>query len=94
MRRSLPACTVISAPSSRRAGGAAVLEDLYPVQPAGRPSVVALPGHVGVSNAGQVLDEPLPVINRGATSLIAYMTATVSCDHADAAATKKRRRHN
>jgi anti-anti-sigma factor len=59
-------------------------EDLYPVEWAGRQAVVTLPEHIGVSNAGQVREELLSVINRGATTLIADMTATVSCDHAGA----------
>jgi PAS domain S-box-containing protein len=46
--------------------------------------VVALPEHIGVSNAGQVRDELLSVINLGAVTLIADMSATVSCDHAGA----------
>ena len=61
-----------------------MLEDLYPVQWAGRQAVVALPEHIGISNAGQVREELLSVINRGATTLIADMTATISCDHAGA----------
>jgi anti-sigma B factor antagonist len=60
------------------------LEDLYPVEWADRQAVVTLPEHIGVSNAGQVREELLSVINRGATTLIADMTATVSCDHAGA----------
>jgi anti-sigma B factor antagonist len=46
--------------------------------------VVTLPEHIGISNAGQVREELLSLINRGATTLIADMTATVSCDHAGA----------
>lgn len=61
-----------------------MLEDLYPVRWAGRQAVVTLPEHIGVSNAGQVLDELLSVINRGATSLVADLTATISCDYAGA----------
>jgi anti-anti-sigma regulatory factor len=60
------------------------LEDLYPVEWAGGQAVVTLPEHIGISNAGQVREELLSVINRGATTLIADMTATVSCDHAGA----------
>jgi LuxR family transcriptional regulator, maltose regulon positive regulatory protein len=41
---------------------------------------------VDVSNAGQIGDELLSVINRGARVLIADMTATASCDHAGAGA--------
>lgn len=47
---------------------------------------MALPEHIGVSNAGQVHDELLSVINRGATSLVADLTATISCDYAGAGA--------
>jgi anti-sigma B factor antagonist len=61
-------------------------EDLYPVEWAGTQAVVTLPEHIGISNAGQVREELLSVINRGATTLIADMTATVSCDHAGAEA--------
>ena len=60
------------------------VEDLYPVEWAGGQAVVTLPEHIGISNAGQVREELLSVINRGATTLIADMTATVSCDHAGA----------
>jgi anti-anti-sigma factor len=49
-----------------------------------RQAVVTLPGHIDVSNAGQVSEQLLSVINRGATELIADMTATASCDHAGA----------
>jgi anti-anti-sigma factor len=48
--------------------------------------VVTLPEHIGISNAGQVREELLSVINRGATTLIADMTATLSCDHVGAGA--------
>jgi anti-anti-sigma factor len=61
-----------------------MLEDFYPVQWSGGQAVVALPEHIGASNAGQVRDELLSVINLGAATLIADMTATVSCDHAGA----------
>jgi anti-anti-sigma regulatory factor len=61
-----------------------MLKGFYPVRWAGGQAVVALPEHIGVSNAGQVRDGLLSVINLGATTLIADMTATVSCDHAGA----------
>jgi anti-sigma B factor antagonist len=61
-----------------------VREDLGPVRWAGRPAVVALPAHMDVSNAGQIGEELVSVINGGATALIADMTATTSCDHAGA----------
>jgi anti-anti-sigma factor len=62
------------------------IEDLYPVEWAGGQAVVTLPEHIGVSNAGQVRDELLSVINRGATTLIADLTTTVSCDQSGAEA--------
>jgi len=61
-----------------------VLEDFCPVRWAGGQAVVTLPEHIGASNAGQVRDALLSVINLGAATLIADMTATVSCDHAGA----------
>ena len=45
---------------------------------------MALPGHMDASDAGQIREELLPVINGGATALIADMTATIWCDHAGA----------
>lgn len=61
-----------------------MIEYSYPVRWAGQQVVVALPEHIDVSNAGQIREELLWVINRGAVALIADMTATVSCDHAGA----------
>ena len=55
-----------------------------PVRWARRHAVMELPEHVDVSNAGQIREELLSAINRGAQSLIADMTATISCDHAGA----------
>jgi len=62
----------------------ASLTNSYPVQWRGQHVVVTLPDHVDVSNASQIADELLSVINHGATELLADMTATVSCDHAGA----------
>ena len=70
--------------SPGHAGGLVVPADLCPVEWAGGQAVVALPEHIGASNAGQVRELLLSVINRGATTLIADMTATISCDHAGA----------
>ena len=61
-----------------------MLKDFYPVQWDGAQAVVTLPEHIGASNAGQVRNALLSVINYGAMTLIADMTATVSCDHAGA----------
>jgi hypothetical protein len=63
---------------------AAMPEDSYPVRWVGQQAVVTLPDHLDVSNAGQIEQELLWVISRGATALIVDMTATVSCDHAGA----------
>ncbi len=56
-------------------------DDPFPVEWTGRQAIVAFPRHVDVSNAGQLRDRLLTVINRGAAVLIADMTGTVSCDH-------------
>jgi anti-anti-sigma factor len=50
----------------------------------GGQAIVTLPEQIDVSNAGQIREELLAVINRGAAALIADMTATLSCDHAGA----------
>ena len=69
-----------------RQRAAAMLTDICPVQWTGRQAVIALPEHIDVSNAGPIREGLLSVINRGARSLIADLTATISCDHAGAAA--------
>jgi anti-sigma B factor antagonist len=61
------------------------MSDRYPVRWAGRRAVVMLPQHVGESNAGQIRELLLLVINRGATELIVDMTGTAWCDQAGAA---------
>jgi PAS domain S-box-containing protein len=61
-----------------------MISDAYPVQWSGRQAVVPLPEYFGLSNAGLIREELLSVINLGATTLIADMTATISCDHAGA----------
>ena len=59
-------------------------EDAYPVRWSGRQALVALPQHIDVSNAGQIREELLSVLNQGAEALIVDMTATISCDRAGA----------
>jgi anti-anti-sigma factor len=54
------------------------------VQWTGLRAVVTLPGQIDVANAGQITEQLLSLINRGAAELIADMTATVSCDYAGA----------
>ena len=56
--------------------------DFIPVKWLGDQAIVTLPEHVDVSHAGQLREQLLSVINRGAAVLIADMTVTVSCDHA------------
>ena len=46
--------------------------------------MVTLPEHIGVSNSGQIREQLLELVNRGAAVLIADMTETVSCDHGGA----------
>jgi anti-anti-sigma factor len=58
----------------------------YPVQWTGKQAIVTLPEHIDVTNVGQIRDELLALINHGAATLIADMTATLSCDHAGAGA--------
>jgi anti-anti-sigma factor len=62
----------------------AVPEGSYPEPWAGRQVIVTLPEQIDVSHADQVSKSLLGVINRGATTLIADMTATRSCDQAGA----------
>lgn len=66
-----------------------MFEDTYPVEWNGRQAAVTLPEQVDVSNAGQIREELLSVINRRATVLIVDMSATVSCDHAGAEAVER-----
>jgi anti-anti-sigma factor len=61
-----------------------VPDENLPVRWTGRQAIVTLPEHISASNAGQIRDELLAIISRGAAVLIADMTATVSCDHGGA----------
>jgi anti-sigma B factor antagonist len=63
-----------------------VFEDTYPVQWTGGQAVVMLPEHINAANVGQIREELLALINRGAAALIVDMTATASCDYAGAEA--------
>src|SRR5271165_3792247 len=47
-----------------------------------RLAIVVLPEHFGLPDVGQIREQLLSVLNRGATVLIADLSATVSCDHA------------
>lgn len=57
---------------------------LLPVRWAGQVAVAALPEHVDVSNSGEIREELLTLINRGADVLVADMSGTLSCDHGGA----------
>jgi anti-anti-sigma factor len=57
-------------------------DDQFPVQWMGQRAIVTFPGQVDVSNADQLRDRLLSVINRGAAVVVADMTGTLSCDHA------------
>lgn len=59
----------------------AVAEDAYPMQWMGRQAVVTLPQDIDRSNADQIREQLLWIINRGAAVLIADLTGTVSCDY-------------
>jgi anti-anti-sigma regulatory factor len=50
--------------------------DSNPVAWVGRQAAVTLPEHIDVSNAGQIREELLLLVNRGAAVLIADMTTT------------------
>lgn len=65
----------------------------FPVQWTGQQAVVTLPAHIDHSNASQIREQLLWIINRGAGVLIADLTGTVSCDYsgADALARAHRR---
>jgi anti-anti-sigma factor len=53
-----------------------------PVEWHGQQVIVVLPEHVDLANAGQLRDQLLALINRGAAVVILDMTGTTSCDHA------------
>jgi len=82
----------IAVSGSYASGVAAMGADSDHVRWIGSQAVVTLPGHIDVSNASQICEELLSVINHGATELIADMTATLSCEHAGAAAVARLRK--
>jgi anti-sigma B factor antagonist len=48
----------------------------------GRVAVVSLPAEIDISNADQIREDLLSVVNRGATTLVVDMSATTFCDSA------------
>jgi anti-sigma B factor antagonist len=65
---------------------AGAMPDSYLVRWTGRLAILALPQHVGDCNAGQIREQLLWLVNRGAAELIIDMTGTASCDHEGATA--------
>jgi anti-anti-sigma factor len=63
------------------------------VQWQSRQAIVTLPDYIDASNASQIGEDLHALINRGATELIADMTATVSCDYSGADAMVHAHRH-
>ena len=61
-----------------------MIAEPYPVLWTEQRAVVVLPGLIDLSNSADIRSELLAVINRGATTLIADMSATFSCDHSGA----------
>jgi two-component system, NarL family, response regulator DevR len=59
-------------------------DDGCPVQWAGQQVVVTLPWHIDSSNASQIREQLLGVINGGAAVVVADLTGTVSCDDSGA----------
>jgi anti-anti-sigma regulatory factor len=60
---------------------AAGLKGSYPVRRARRRAVAVLPERTGHTSAGQLSEELLSAVNRGADPLIMDMTATISCGY-------------
>lgn len=60
----------------------AVSREHYPVLWAGQVAVISLPAEIDMSNADQVRDDLLSILNRGATLLVVDMSATTFCDSA------------
>ena len=58
----------------------------YPVLWIGRTAVVALPAEIDITNAGQVREDLLSVLNQGAALLIADLSRTTFCDSAGVSA--------
>ncbi len=58
-----------------------MIADIYPVVWTGQQAVVVFPEHVDMSNSAELRGQLLSVINRGATAVIADLSATMSCDH-------------
>ena len=62
----------------------AMADGAFPVRWADQQAVVTLPQHIDHSNADQIREQLLWIINRGAAVLIADLTGTISCDYSGA----------
>jgi anti-sigma B factor antagonist len=60
----------------------AVSAEQYSVVWVGQVAVVTLAGEIDISNADQVREDLLSILNRGATLLVVDMSATTFCDSA------------
>ena len=58
----------------------------YPVLWIGRAAVVSLPAEIDITNADQVREDLLSVLNQRATLLVADLSATTFCDSAGVSA--------
>lgn len=58
----------------------------YPVLWISRTAVVSLPAEIDITNAGQVREDLLSVLNQGAALLIADLSKTTFCDSAGVSA--------
>jgi anti-anti-sigma factor len=58
----------------------------YPVLWIGRTAVVSLPAEIDITNADQVREDLLSVLNQGAAFLIADLSKTTFCDSAGVSA--------
>ena len=58
----------------------------YPVLWIGRTAVVSLPAEIDITNADQVREDLLSVLNQGAVLLIADLSRTTFCDSAGVSA--------
>lgn len=58
----------------------------YPVLWVGRAAVVSLPAEIDITNADQVREDLLSVLNQGAAVLVADLSKTTFCDSAGVSA--------
>lgn len=73
-------------PSSDEWAVAVMSGEHYPVLWISRTAVVSLPGEIDITNADQVREDLLSVLNQGAALLIADLSKTTFCDSAGVSA--------